>query len=73
VSIVLGLALGGVILYYYLGIIREDLAGLRLEYQYPVKIALLLIPTMLGAALLSSIAPAESAVRASLVEALEYE
>jgi putative ABC transport system permease protein len=73
VSIVLGLALGGVILYYYLGIIREDLAGLRLEYQYPVKIALLLIPTMLGAALVSSIAPAESAVRASLVEALEYE
>ncbi|MDX1983669.1 MAG: FtsX-like permease family protein [Bryobacteraceae bacterium] len=73
VSIILGLALGGVILFYYLGIIREDLAGLRLEYQYPFNIALLLIPTMLGAALVSSIAPAESAVRASLVEALEYE
>lgn len=73
VSVILGLALGGIILYYYLGIIREDLAGLRLDYEYPFRIALLVIPTMLGAALLSSLGPAESAVRASLVEALEYE
>ncbi len=73
VSVILGLALGGIILYYYLGILREDLAGLQLDYQYPFRIALLLIPTMLGAALLSSLGPAESAVRASLVEALEYE
>ncbi|MBI4904217.1 MAG: FtsX-like permease family protein [Acidobacteria bacterium] len=73
VSLMLGLALGGVFLYYYLGIIREEIAGIRLEYVYPVKMALTLIPVMLGVALLSALGPAESAVRASLVEALEYE
>ncbi|MBL8217386.1 MAG: FtsX-like permease family protein [Bryobacterales bacterium] len=73
VSVILGLALGGLILYYYLGIIREDMAGIRLEYVYPVKIALLLAPTMLAVSWLSALGPGESAVRASLVEALEYE
>ncbi len=73
VSVILGLALGGLILYYYLGIIREDMAGIRLEYVYPVKIALLLAPTMLAVSLLSALGPGEAAVRASLVEALEYE
>jgi hypothetical protein len=32
-----------------------------------------LVPVMLAAALLAAIGPAESAVRGSLVEALEYE
>jgi putative ABC transport system permease protein len=73
VSVVLGLVLGGVILQYYLDVIREDLAGLRLEYQYPVRIALMLIPTMLVTAFASALWPAETAVRSSLVEALEYE
>lgn len=73
VSVVLGLALGGVILHYYLDIIREDLAGLRLEYQYPFRIALILLPTMLATAFLAALGPGESAVRSSLVEALEYE
>jgi putative ABC transport system permease protein len=73
VSLVLGLVLGGVILQYYLDVIREDLAGLRLEYQYPVRIALMLIPTMLATAFASALWPAETAVRSSLVEALEYE
>lgn len=73
VSVLLGLALGGLILYYYLGIIREDVAGIRLDYTYPVKIALTLIPTMLAVAWASAWGPGESAVRASLVEALEYE
>jgi hypothetical protein len=46
---------------------------MRLEYRYPLSIALTLLPVMLGAALLSGAGPAESAVRGSLVEALEYE
>jgi len=32
-----------------------------------------LIPVILGAAFLASLGPAESAVRGSLIEALEYE
>jgi hypothetical protein len=56
-----------------LEILRRDVAGLRLAYEFPVHIALLLFPVILGAALLSALGPAESAVRGSLVEALEYE
>ena len=73
VSVILGLALGAVMLFYYLGIIREEVAGIRLDYTYPVKIALILIPTMMAVALSAALGPAESAVRSSLVEALEYE
>jgi len=73
VSVLLGLALGAVILFYYLGIIREEIAGVRLEYEYPVRIALALVPAMIAVAFLSALGPAESAVRSSLVEALEYE
>jgi len=50
------LFVGALILFYYLGIIREDMAGIRLEYIYPVRIALLLIPTMLAVAWVSALA-----------------
>ena len=70
---ILGLAYGTVQLYYSLRITGEDLAGLRLTYEYPFEIAALLLPVILGVALLSAIGPGESAVRGSLVEALEYE
>jgi putative ABC transport system permease protein len=73
VGLILGLAFGALQLYYSLKITAEDLAGLRLEYEYPYQIALVLLPVILGAAFLSAIGPAESAVRGSLVEALEYE
>jgi len=73
VSLLLGLALGAIVLSYYLGVIREDFAGIRLDYQYPAVIALWIVPIMLAAAWISALGPAESAVRASLVEALEYE
>jgi ABC-type antimicrobial peptide transport system permease subunit len=73
VSLLLGLALGAVVLSYYLLVIRADVAGIRLDYQYPGAIALWMIPTMLAVAWISALGPAESAVRASLVEALEYE
>lgn len=72
-GLVLGLVVGAIQLYYTLEISRTDVAGLRLDYQYPVNIALVLLPVILGAAWISALGPAESAVRGSLVEALEYE
>jgi hypothetical protein len=47
--------------------------GVSLTYIFPVAIAALLLPLILGAAWAAAILPAESAVRAPLVEALEYE
>ena len=73
IGFTLGLALGAVQLYYSLGISAEDIAGLRLPYEYPFKIMFALLPITLIAAFISALGPAESAVRGSLVEALEYE
>ncbi|MEO7145349.1 MAG: FtsX-like permease family protein [Bryobacteraceae bacterium] len=73
IGLVLGLALGAPSLYYGLEISRRDVIGLRLAYEFPFAIALLLVPVILGAALLSALVPAESAARGSLVEALKYE
>ncbi len=72
-GLMLGLALGAFQLFYALEISRRDIAGIRLEYQYPLGIALALLPVMLGAAFVAALGPAETAVRGSLVEALEYE
>ena len=72
-GLALGLALGGFQLYYALEISRRDIAGIRLSYEYPFGIALVLVPVMLGAAFIAALGPAESAVRGSLVESLEYE
>jgi putative ABC transport system permease protein len=72
-GLIIGFALGGVQLYYILEVTRRDLAGLRLDYQFPWDIALTLLPVMTAAAFLSALGPAEGAVRGSLVEALEYE
>jgi putative ABC transport system permease protein len=72
-GLVLGYALGAAQLYYSLEIARLDLAGIRLTYEYPVGMALAMIPVILGAAFIAALAPAEVAVRGSLVEALEYE
>ena len=71
-GLILGLGFGAVNLYYTLELARQ-LGGMRVEYVYPLRIALLLVPGMLVTALLSSLWPAETAVRGSLVEALEYE
>ena len=70
---VLGLALGAVQLFYSVEIARRDLVGIGIAYEYPFQTALVLIPVILGAAFLASLGPAESAVRGSLIEALEYE
>ncbi|MBI4891178.1 MAG: FtsX-like permease family protein [Acidobacteria bacterium] len=72
-GLAIGFALGAVHLYYILEVTRRDLAGMRLDYRYPFAIAATLIPVILGSALFSAIGPAETAVRGSLVEALEYE
>jgi putative ABC transport system permease protein len=72
-GLILGFALGAVNLYYILEVTRRDLAGLRLAYTFPIEIAAALLPIILGAAFLSALGPAESAVRTPLVQALEYE
>ena len=73
IGLVLGLGLGAISLYYSLEMTRRDLAGLSLDYVFPLPLATWLAPVILGAALAASLWPAETAVRGSLVEALEYE
>ena len=72
-GLVLGFGLGAINLYYILQIVHNDIAGMRLDYSFPIGTALALVPTILGAAFIAAIWPAESAVHGSLVEALEYE
>jgi putative ABC transport system permease protein len=73
VGLVLGLALGAVHLYCVLEISYRDYPGLRFDYMYPYGVALLLLPVIMAAAMIAAVWPAESSVRGSLVEALEYE
>ena len=73
IGLVLGFALGAVNLYYILEIVRQDVAGMQLEYQFPLTVTLIVAPLILIAAFLAAIWPAEAAVRGRLVEALEYE
>ena len=73
VGVILGLAVGAVHLYDVLELTFRDFPGMRFDYVYPYGVALLLVPIICAAALLSAIGPAEAACRGSLVEALEYE
>jgi putative ABC transport system permease protein len=73
VGLILGLTLGALNLYYVREMSHRDITGILLAYKYPVRIALLLLPVILASAFISALWPAESAVRGSLVEALEYE
>ena len=72
-GLVLGYTLGAINLYYLLQMVHRDIAGMRLDYQFPVTTVVAVAPVILGAAFVAAIWPAESAVRGSLVEALEYE
>jgi putative ABC transport system permease protein len=72
-GLALGVGWGAVNLYYVLQVVRQDVAGIRLDYQFPTLVALAVVPTMLAAAFVAALWPAEAAVRGSLVEALEYE
>jgi putative ABC transport system permease protein len=73
IGVVLGFALGALNLHYILQIVHRDIAGMRLDYTLPFSVMGALVPTILAAAFIAAIWPAESAVRGSLVEALEYE
>jgi putative ABC transport system permease protein len=73
IGLILGYALGAVNLYYVLQIVRRDIAGMELEYQFPLTVTLVVAPVILGAAFLAAVWPAEAAVRGRLVEALECE
>ena len=72
-GIALGCALGALNLSYVLEMVRQDVAGIRLAYQFPAAIALLTGSVILCAAFLAALWPAASAAKGSLVEALEYE
>jgi putative ABC transport system permease protein len=72
-GLLLGYAFGALNLYYILQIVHRDIAGMRLDYAFPVSTMAMLVPTILVAAFVAAIWPAESAVHGSLVEALEYE
>jgi putative ABC transport system permease protein len=73
VSLIIAVAFGAVQLYCQLEMTARDFPGLRFDYMYPYPVAAALFPLVLVTAVLGAIAPAESAVRGSLVEALEYE
>jgi putative ABC transport system permease protein len=73
IGCLLGMALGAVNLYYEIHVVQDDLTGIPIGYRFPFAVAFLLLPVILGAAFASAILPAETAVRSSLVEALEYE
>jgi putative ABC transport system permease protein len=73
IGLVLGLGAGALNLYYMLTVSRLNFAGIALDYTFPFGIVAILIPIILGSAFGSALFPAESAVRSSLVEALEYE
>jgi putative ABC transport system permease protein len=73
VGILIGLGLGAINLHYVLDMAHRDITGMTLPYRFPVGIAMMLFPAILGAAFVAALWPAESAVRGSLVQALEYE
>ena len=73
IGLVLGTGLGAINLYYSLGMVKRDFGGLDLNYIFPVAFVAFMVPTILIAAFVAAVGPAESAVRGSLVEALEYE
>ena len=73
IGFLLGSAIGAINLYYEMQAIGYVMTGMILSYQFPWGIAARLLPVILGAAFVAALLPAESAVRGSLVEALEYE
>jgi len=73
IGLILGVVTGAINLYYELQIIQHDLTGIPLSYRFPLGIVAILIPMILCTSFASALLPAETAVRTSLVEALEYE
>jgi putative ABC transport system permease protein len=73
IGAILGSTLGSINLYYVLEMVRQDIAGMRLSYELPLTVLVALVPILLAAGFAAALWPAESAVRGSLIEALEYE
>jgi putative ABC transport system permease protein len=73
IGLVLGLALGAAQLFFTLALTVREIAGVSLDYLYPWGVSALMWPIIVLAALVAAVAPAESAVRSPLAEALEYE
>jgi putative ABC transport system permease protein len=73
IGFLLGSVVGAINLYYELQAIGYAMTGMILNYVFPLRIAIILLPVILSAACVAAILPAEAAVRSSLVEALEYE
>jgi putative ABC transport system permease protein len=73
IGLLLGIATGALFLYYELEAIGQDIAGTPMTYEFPFGITAMLLPVILAASVISAILPGETAVRCSLVEALEYE
>ena len=73
IGLALGMATGAITLYYELQAIQHDISGMPFAYEFPWGIVAMLVPVILFAAFGAAILPAETAVRGSLVEALEYE
>jgi putative ABC transport system permease protein len=73
IGLVLGAGLGAVMLRYLLDVMARDAFGLHLEYLFPAGTVAILVPVMLVVAVVAALWPSETAVRTSLVEALEYE
>jgi len=73
IAIVLGFGFGAISLYYMLQIVRNDIIGMRLVYQFPFATTLQVTPLILAAAFVAALWPSNSVVHGSLVEALEHE
>ena len=52
---------------------RGSDGGVDLDYIFPVSLMMLMVPIILGSSFIAALGPAEAAVHANLVEALEYE
>ena len=69
----LGFALGAINLYYILQIVHSDIAGMRLDYEFPVPWSLRWCRRFWRPRSSPRSGRPRVAVRGSLVEALEYE
>ena len=73
IALCLGFGLGAANLAFALSVVRKDIAGVHLDYRFPAVVAMQVIRVILLAAALAAFWPSRAAVRAPLVEALEYE
>lgn len=73
VGLVMGAAAGIVMIFFNLHMLHRDLGGLRVDFAFPYAFMAMMVPVIAVCSFVAAIWPAEAAVRASLVESLEYE